>query len=62
MDLVVALLVVLKTGAGYVPVDLTYLADRIAYALEDSRPTGVIVGRSAPPAGHVHRVADQFGA
>ncbi|MGW4774866.1 non-ribosomal peptide synthase/polyketide synthase, partial [Nocardia sp. NPDC004278] len=43
LDLVVALLAVVKTGAGYVPVDPTYPADRIAYVLEDSRPTSVIL-------------------
>ncbi|WP_040695761.1 non-ribosomal peptide synthetase, partial [Nocardia vinacea] len=43
LDLVVALLAVVKTGAGYVPVDPTYPADRIAYVLADSRPTSVIL-------------------
>ncbi|MEV0299405.1 non-ribosomal peptide synthase/polyketide synthase, partial [Nocardia sp. NPDC050710] len=43
LDLVVALLAVVKTGAGYVPVDPTYPADRIAYVLSDSRPTSVIL-------------------
>ncbi|MFE3262550.1 amino acid adenylation domain-containing protein, partial [Nocardia sp. NPDC059229] len=41
-DLVVALLAVIKTGAGYVPIDPTYPADRIAYVLSDARPTSVI--------------------
>ncbi|MBF6303162.1 AMP-binding protein, partial [Nocardia amamiensis] len=43
LDLVVALLAVVKTGAGYVPVDPTYPADRIAYVLADSRPTSVVL-------------------
>ncbi|MGW4636713.1 amino acid adenylation domain-containing protein, partial [Nocardia sp. NPDC004415] len=43
LDLVVALLAVIKTGAGYVPVDPTYPAERIAYVLEDSRPTSVVL-------------------
>ncbi|MFD6104786.1 amino acid adenylation domain-containing protein, partial [Nocardia salmonicida] len=43
LDLVVALLAVVKTGAGYVPVDPTYPAERIAYVLEDSRPTSVVL-------------------
>ncbi|MEU4345754.1 amino acid adenylation domain-containing protein, partial [Nocardia sp. NPDC023852] len=43
LDLVVALLAVVKTGAGYVPVDPTYPADRIAYVLADSQPTSVIL-------------------
>ncbi|MFE3960145.1 non-ribosomal peptide synthase/polyketide synthase, partial [Nocardia sp. NPDC059091] len=41
-DLVVALLAVIKTGAGYVPIDPSYPADRIAFLLEDCRPTSVI--------------------
>ncbi|MEV6098142.1 non-ribosomal peptide synthase/polyketide synthase [Nocardia sp. NPDC051981] len=41
-DLVVALLAVIKTGAGYVPIDPTYPADRIAYVLSDAKPTGVL--------------------
>src|SRR5690606_16933907 len=43
LDLVIALLAVVKTGAGYVPVDPAYPADRIAYVLSDSKPTGVVV-------------------
>ncbi|MFG2760243.1 amino acid adenylation domain-containing protein, partial [Streptomyces wuyuanensis] len=37
-NLVVALLAVLKSGAGYVPVDPGYPTDRIAYMLQDSDP------------------------
>ncbi|WP_040704264.1 non-ribosomal peptide synthetase, partial [Nocardia takedensis] len=43
LDLVVALLAVVKAGAGYVPVDPAYPAERIAYVLADSRPTSVIL-------------------
>ncbi|MFD4949461.1 amino acid adenylation domain-containing protein, partial [Streptomyces sp. NPDC058409] len=38
VDLVVALLAVLKSGAGYVPVDPKYPADRIEYMLADAAP------------------------
>ncbi|WP_156371072.1 non-ribosomal peptide synthase/polyketide synthase, partial [Nocardia arizonensis] len=43
LDLVVALLAVVKTGAGYVPIDPTYPAERIAYVLSDARPSSVIL-------------------
>ncbi|MEV3966476.1 amino acid adenylation domain-containing protein, partial [Nocardia sp. NPDC050193] len=46
LDLVVALLAVIKSGAGYVPVDPDAPADRIAYILEDSRPTTVVLDSS----------------
>ncbi|GLZ29357.1 hypothetical protein Lesp02_15470 [Lentzea sp. NBRC 105346] len=42
LDLVVGLFAVLKAGAGYVPVDIAYPPDRIAYLLEDARPMLVI--------------------
>ncbi|MGW2130386.1 amino acid adenylation domain-containing protein [Streptomyces coelicoflavus] len=38
VDLVVALLAVLKSGAGYVPVDPEFPEERIAYILEDAAP------------------------
>ncbi|MFI6023951.1 condensation domain-containing protein, partial [Streptomyces sp. NPDC051287] len=41
-DLVVALLAVLKSGSGYVPVDPEYPADRIAYMLADAEPVLVL--------------------
>ncbi|BEK92864.1 non-ribosomal peptide synthase/polyketide synthase [Nocardia seriolae] len=41
-ELVVALLAVIKTGAGYVPIDPSYPADRIAYVLSDAKPAGVL--------------------
>ncbi|WP_153349207.1 non-ribosomal peptide synthetase, partial [Nocardia aurantia] len=45
-DLVVALLAVIKSGAGYVPIDPSYPADRIEYVLDDARPVAVITDRS----------------
>jgi len=42
LDLVVAVLAVLKSGAGYLPVDPTYPADRIAYLFADADPAVVL--------------------
>ncbi|GAB3897683.1 hypothetical protein GCM10029964_080940 [Kibdelosporangium lantanae] len=41
-DLVVTLLAVLKTGAGYLPLDPDYPADRVAYMLADADPVFVV--------------------
>ncbi|WP_369356029.1 amino acid adenylation domain-containing protein [Streptomyces sp. cg2] len=41
-DLVVAILAVLKSGAGYVPIDPEYPADRITYILGDARPVTTV--------------------
>ncbi|MFG3700905.1 amino acid adenylation domain-containing protein [Micromonospora sp. NPDC047620] len=42
VELVVAILAVLKSGAAYVPVDTGYPAGRIAYLLADSEPALVL--------------------
>ncbi|MGW1507521.1 amino acid adenylation domain-containing protein, partial [Streptomyces mirabilis] len=41
-DLLVTLLAILKAGAGYVPIDPEYPAERIAYMLEDAAPACVV--------------------
>ncbi|AEF42505.1 Non-ribosomal peptide synthetase [Hoyosella subflava DQS3-9A1] len=41
-QLIVALLAVIKSGAGYLPVDLTYPADRIEFMLSDGAPVAVL--------------------
>ncbi|MDV7266650.1 non-ribosomal peptide synthase/polyketide synthase, partial [Rhodococcus oxybenzonivorans] len=41
-DLIVALLAVIKSGGGYLPVDITYPADRLAFVFEDAAPNCVI--------------------
>ncbi|OWA20943.1 non-ribosomal peptide synthetase [Streptomyces sp. CS057] len=45
LDLVVALLAVVKSGAAYVPIDPAYPADRIAHTVSDVRPALVVTGR-----------------
>ncbi|MFI6409986.1 amino acid adenylation domain-containing protein, partial [Streptomyces sp. NPDC050548] len=61
-DLVVALLAVVKTGAGYVPIDPEYPADRIAHMLQDADAVLVITDTETSrrlPAGaaaHVSRL------
>ncbi|MGW1978275.1 amino acid adenylation domain-containing protein [Streptomyces sp. NPDC001889] len=44
-ELVVAVLAVLKTGAGYLPVDPDYPADRIRLLLTDAAPTALLTVR-----------------
>ncbi|MBV6325699.1 amino acid adenylation domain-containing protein, partial [Duganella sp. HSC-15S17] len=46
LDLVAALLAILKAGAAYVPVDPAYPAERIAHMLADSAPAAVLTQRS----------------
>ncbi|MGA0525303.1 AMP-binding protein, partial [Escherichia coli] len=42
LDLLVALLAVLKAGAAYLPLDPDYPQDRLAFMIEDAQPTLVI--------------------
>ncbi|MGG7569783.1 amino acid adenylation domain-containing protein [Streptomyces sirii] len=42
VELMVALLAALKSGAAYVPVDPDYPADRIAYMLDDAAPVALL--------------------
>ncbi|WP_153349242.1 AMP-binding protein, partial [Nocardia aurantia] len=51
-------------GAGYVPIDPSYPADRIEYVLDDARPVAVITDRSVDvvlPAGLPVVGMDEFG-
>ncbi|NYD51276.1 amino acid adenylation domain-containing protein/non-ribosomal peptide synthase protein (TIGR01720 family) [Actinomadura luteofluorescens] len=55
-NLVVAALAVLKAGAAYVPVDLAYPADRIAFMLDDASPVCVVTTSDAVLPGGTPRV------
>jgi amino acid adenylation domain-containing protein len=46
-DLVVALLAVLKAGAAYLPVDVGYPAERVAFMLADASPAVVVTSAGA---------------
>ncbi|MCM2393018.1 amino acid adenylation domain-containing protein, partial [Streptomyces albipurpureus] len=49
-ELIVTLLAVLKSGAGYVPIDPDYPADRIASMLDDAQPALLITDTQTAPA------------
>ncbi|WP_037345186.1 non-ribosomal peptide synthetase [Sciscionella sediminilitoris] len=46
-ELIIAELAVLKAGAAYLPVDVAYPADRVAYLLADATPACVLTGSGA---------------
>ncbi|MGW3962982.1 amino acid adenylation domain-containing protein [Amycolatopsis sp. NPDC005003] len=49
IDLVVALLAVLKAGAAYLPVDPSYPAERVRLLLEKAAPSLVLTDDATPP-------------
>ncbi|WP_282778393.1 non-ribosomal peptide synthase/polyketide synthase [Nocardia sp. CC201C] len=52
VELVVALLAVVKAGGGYLPIDPNYPADRIEYVVDDARPVCALTSGGADlPAG-----------
>ncbi|MET7356753.1 amino acid adenylation domain-containing protein, partial [Streptomyces mirabilis] len=58
VELVVALLAVVKAGGAYLPVDLSYPAERIAHMLCDSSPTLLLTdSHVVVEAGDISRVA-----
>jgi amino acid adenylation domain-containing protein len=58
VELVVAVLAVLKAGAAYVPLDPGYPRDRLGFMVADARARVVLTGRSdRPPAGAAKTVA-----
>ncbi|MFJ4187135.1 amino acid adenylation domain-containing protein [Kitasatospora sp. NPDC089509] len=56
VDLVVALLAVTKSGAGYLPLDPDYPADRLAYMLADAAPAALLTDRATEPRLPAHTV------
>ena len=46
IELIVGLLAVLKSGAGYLPVDTSLPLDRARFMIEDARPTCVLTDRA----------------
>ncbi|MDB1088335.1 amino acid adenylation domain-containing protein [Streptomyces sp. ACA25] len=42
IDMIVSILAVLRTGAGYVPIDPGYPAERVAYMLADAAPVAAV--------------------
>jgi amino acid adenylation domain-containing protein len=48
VDVVVAVLAVLKSGAAYVPIDLALPADRIMYMLDDAAPSVTMTTSAVP--------------
>ncbi|WP_223268408.1 non-ribosomal peptide synthetase [Streptosporangium nondiastaticum] len=63
---VVTILAVLKTGAAYLPVDVAYPAERIAFVLRDARPglllaTTATAGALPPTEGPQPVLADTLG-
>ncbi|MER6798674.1 amino acid adenylation domain-containing protein, partial [Amycolatopsis mediterranei] len=45
VDMIIAELAVLKAGAAYLPIDVDYPGDRIAYMVEDAAPVCVVTTR-----------------
>ncbi|MEU5976535.1 amino acid adenylation domain-containing protein [Streptomyces sp. NPDC047315] len=58
VDLVAAVLAVMRAGGAYLPVDPTYPADRIAHLLSDARPNCLITAGSLAATAHL---ADEAG-
>ncbi|MCF4140797.1 amino acid adenylation domain-containing protein [Streptomyces sp. Tue 6430] len=57
VDIVVAQLAVMKAGGAYLPVDPDYPADRIAYMIDDARPSLLLTVHA-----HADRVPDAAAA
>ncbi|WBQ08271.1 non-ribosomal peptide synthetase [Kribbella sp. CA-293567] len=51
IELLVAMYAVVKTGAAYLPIDLGYPGERIAFILDDAAPALLITDRGVAPEG-----------
>ena len=60
IDLMVALLAVVKAGGGYVPVDSTSPVNRVDFVLRDTRPKCVLTTRA--DGDYILGVEDERGA
>ncbi len=61
-QMLVGLLGILKAGAGYVPIDPAYPAERIAYLLQDSAPVAVVAEPSTRDLLGTQATVDLFDA
>jgi amino acid adenylation domain-containing protein len=50
VDMVIAILGIVKAGAAYVPLDCSYPSDRLAFMLDDSKPALLLTEESMRPA------------
>jgi amino acid adenylation domain-containing protein len=64
IELVVALLAVMRTGAAFLPIDPDYPADRVAYLLEDAAPIATVSDLTSwdGPAGRIQGPVNGDGA
>ncbi|WP_283137596.1 non-ribosomal peptide synthetase [Rhizohabitans arisaemae] len=64
-DMVVALFAVLRTGAAYLPLDLEYPAERLAFMLEDTAPACIVTtaatSAALPETGVARVLLDELG-
>jgi len=67
LEMVIGLLAVLKAGGAYLPLDVSYPADRLAFMLSDAKPRALLVQRAVAaslPSGDIPRIflEDSFAA
>ncbi|TYR81430.1 amino acid adenylation domain-containing protein [Priestia megaterium] len=60
VDMVVAMLAVLKTGAAYLPIDPDYPQDRIEFMLRDAQPACMITSKTTASKLHIDTAIEQI--